>query len=242
MLRRVGRCFFNYVTTRVDDQERLKIKMARYIEGKNVQYVDCGKCDPDFMHGGELTVTGKIYRRSVLEDNHIRFDVEVPIAEDVYFNLHFLRHGRRFCFLPDLRGYIYYLRGDSVLQDFVGKTPEQVVLAGKGFAHILDYGISNGLFMDNILLDLIGYQSAMMLACTNLTMNQRKELKQLYLPFIDRLKMVSPSGCYDKKLLRTIKLLPKAVIMRPGLMNGVSALIRLLRIDMNKKIRQINKD
>lgn len=47
----------------------------------------------------------KLYRREIMEQNHIRFDTELPYAEDWLFNLNYYRFARCVCFIPDC---LYY--------------------------------------------------------------------------------------------------------------------------------------
>ena len=47
----------------------------------------------------------KLYRHQVIEQNHLRFDTELPYAEDWLFNVSFYRYARRVAFIPD---HLYY--------------------------------------------------------------------------------------------------------------------------------------
>ncbi len=238
----VDAVFCTYKTVKKDDREQLKIKLAKEIDGAPIQLIECGsRCNPDFMQGAELTVTGKVYRYELLRKNNIYFDTDVPIAEDNLFNLKFMKYGRKFCLLKDFVGYLYYLHQDSAIQS-LKKTPEQVMACGMGFIKVLSFGLENGLFMDNILLDLMGYQSALILACTNLSMTQRRTLKMVYAPYIAMLPKVKPSARYNRSLLKTVKLLPKIMIQHPRLAQSIAAVMDFFKIDMEQKIRRIHPD
>ncbi len=238
----VDAVFCSYKTMRTDDSEQLKIKLAKGIGGAPVQIIECGFLNnPDFMQGAELTVTGKVYRYALLQKHNIYFDTDVPIAEDNLFNLHFLKYGRKFCLLKDFEGYLYFLHQDSAIQN-LKKTSEQVMACGMGFIKVLSFGVENGFFMDNILLDLIGYQSALILICPDLSMKQRRILKKAYAPYIEMLPTVKPSARYDKALLKTLKLLPKIMIQHPRTARGLTAVMRFFKIDLEQKIRNIHPD
>lgn len=47
----------------------------------------------------------KLYRRKLIEENGVRFDTELPYAEDWLFNLNFYRFADRVAFIPD---HLYY--------------------------------------------------------------------------------------------------------------------------------------
>lgn len=228
----------------IDGKSKLKTDIGKKFEGNGeaVQILNCGSgCEPDMMHGSDLAVTAKTYRSSVISEHGIMFHEEVPVSEDVLFNLQFLTFGRKFCLLKDVAGYLYCLRDDSEIQS-MNKESSRVFLCGTGFLKVLSYGYEKGFYMDNLLLDLVGYESAVMLASVHLEMKYRKELKAAYAPYIAKLADVKPTSRYDAKLLKVLMILPKIVLLHPYLMGFIAALMRLLRIDTNQMTRKINRE
>ncbi|MDE6713113.1 MAG: glycosyltransferase [Lachnospiraceae bacterium] len=228
----------------IDEKRKLKTGIGKKYDGNGeaVQIIDCGPdCESDMMHGSDLAVTAKTYRSSVILKHEIMFNEEVPIAEDVLFNLQFLSYGRKVCLLKDFAGYIYSLRDDSEIQS-MNKASSRVLLCGMGFLKVLSYGYEKGFYMDNLLLDLIGYESAIVMASVNLEMKHRKELKSAFAPYIAKLADVKPTSRYDDKLLKILKIMPKIVLLHPYFMSFVAAMMRLFRVDTNKMTRKINEE
>lgn len=240
----VDMVFANMTKINMDGRIKLKTGLGKKYEGNGepIQIIDCGPaCEPDMMHGSDLAVTAKTYRSSVILKHEIMFHEEVPIAEDVLFNLQFLTYGRKICLLKDYAGYLYCLRDDSEIQS-MNKTSYRVFLCGTGFLKVLSYGYEKGFFMDNLLLDLMGYESAIVLASTNLEMKHRKELKRAYAPYIAKLADVKPTSRYDAKLLKALLTLPKIVLLHPYFMSFAAALMRLFKVDTNHMMRKINEE
>lgn len=240
----VDMVFSNMTKINIDGKIKLKTGLGKKYEGNGepVQILNCGPgCEPDMMHGSDLAVTAKTYRSSVILKYGIMFHEEVPIAEDVLFNLQFLTYGRKICLLKDYAGYLYCLRDDSEIQS-MNKVSSRVLLCGTGFLKVLSYGYEKGFFMDNLLLDLVGYESAIVLASTHLEMKHRKELKSAYAPYIAKLPDVKPTSRYDAKLLKTLMILPKVVLLHPYFMSFVAAMMRLFKVDTNQMTRKINEE
>lgn len=236
--------FSEFKKIKIDDKIKLKTGLEKKYEGngEQEQIIDCGPaCEPDLMHGSDLAVTAKTYKSSVILEHGIMFHEEVPIAEDVLFNLQFLTYGKKICLLKDYAGYLYCLRDDSEIQS-MNKPSSRVLLCGTGFLKVLSYGYEKGFFMDNLLLDLVGYESAIVLASVHMEMKHRKKLKSAFAPYIAKLPDVKPTSRYDAKLLKTLMMLPKVVLLHPYFMSFVAVMMRLLKVDTNKMTRKINEE
>ena len=67
-----------------------------------------------YYFGGPV---GKLFKRSIIEDNHLRFNPEIHSGEDTLFIFEYLSHTQSVRILP-LSGYRYYYYGSSLAHKF----------------------------------------------------------------------------------------------------------------------------
>ena len=186
--------------TESDDPGRQPIRPYVLIDQtKEVIVVERDNWDSrTFIYGAALSIWTKVYNRRFLEENNLKFDEEVPLAEDNLFNLDCYNKARRICFLPQLIGYHYYLNDGSIVQSFA-KPADDVMRYARGIAKVFDHGLSYGLYMNNVMWDLLGYQSAIMLASVDLTYEQRKTVSDLLNPYLKMLTKWRFPNCIPQK-------------------------------------------
>jgi len=189
-----------------------------------------------FMHGTNLSICTKLYKRDFLERYYLRFNPEVPIAEDTLFNIDCLNLCRKFCFLPQLIGYHYYLNGKSMVQSF-NKSAEAVMKMVRGFTIVFNRGLSRGLYMNNLLWDLMGYTGAVLLASPKLTLAERRAVRDMFEKYFSKMSNIKLSKLYDKKTANLIKAMVNLVIKHPRFISALQVVIRALKIDVSKRIR-----
>ena len=189
-----------------------------------------------FIYGAGMSIWTKIYDRQFLVDNGITFDEDVPLAEDNLFNLDCFSVAKRICYLPQLIGYIYYLNGGSMVQSF-NKSADEAMRYAKGIVKIFDHGLKYGLYMNNVMCDLLGYQSAVMLASIDLTLAERQEVSDLLCPYMKMITNIEVSKLYSAKMAKVIMTLPKMVLGHPKMIYRLSRMMKFLKIDIGSKIQ-----
>ena len=75
-----------------------------------------------------MQVWAKLFRRDIVEKNHIRFDVALPFAEDSDFTLRYMKHVASICWKPEMV-YHYTLNPQSVMHVQTGLKAEKYICA-----------------------------------------------------------------------------------------------------------------
>lgn len=221
-----------------DDPSRLAVRQFLFVDQtKDLILLEKGKWDSkNFIYGAALNVTSKMYDKHFLDDLGLRFDEDVTFAEDNMFNLTCFAKAERICILPQLIGYRYYLNNGSMVQTF-DKKAEEVIRYARGFAKVFDNGLSLGLYMNYVICDLLGYQSAIMLASKALTYEDRLEVTEMLSQYLKFIEPVSESKLYTKQMAKMVTVLPKMVIGHPKAMDRLAKVMKALHIDIGSKIQ-----
>ncbi len=221
-----------------DDPSRLVIHPYVLIDQTKPRIVvERGNWDSrNFIYGAALTVTSKIYDKHYLDRIGLRFDEDVPFAEDNLFNMDTFGKADKICFLPQLIGYRYYLNGGSMVQSFK-KTSDEVMRYAIGITKIFDHGLESGLYMNNVMWDLMGYQSAIMLASQDLSYEDRLKVKDMLYKYLQMLEPMDVSKLYTKQTIKLIMSLPKLVLGHPKFMQRFAKFTKMLGIDLASKIK-----
>ena len=188
------------------------------------------------LNGPGLMITTKIYNLDFLNAFGIRFDEEVPFAEDNLFNLHIFANMKKAVILPQLIGYRYYLNGGSIVQSF-NRREKDIWPIAVGVSKICETGLSYGLFMNSIMCSVFGYLSAVMLTSSDISLEFREKVADLLTPYIQFLDPVEPSKMDRPETARMLNLMPKMVIAKPKMMFKIHKLLNRLGVDMEKAIK-----
>ena len=221
-----------------DDPSRLAVRQFLFVDQtKELVLLEKGNWDSkNFIYGAALNVTSKMYDKHFLDDLGLRFDEDVTFAEDNMFNLTCFGKADRICILPQLIGYRYYLNSGSMVQTF-DKPSEEVIRYARGFAKVFENGLELGLYMNYVICDLLGYQSAIMLASKALTYEDRKEVTDILGDYLKFIEPVKESKLYTKQMAKMVTKLPKMVIAHPKAMDRFAKVMKFLHIDIGSKIQ-----
>lgn len=224
--------------TESDDPARLAVRQFLFVDQtQELVLLEKGKWDSkNFIYGAALNVTSKMYDMHYLNKINLRFDEDVTFAEDNMFNLTAFGKADRICILPQLIGYRYWMNGGSMVQTF-DKTAEEVIRYARGFQKVFDSGLSLGLYMNYVICDLLGYQSAIMLCSKALTLEDRLTVQEILGKYLSYIEPVSESKLYSKQMTHMVTKLPKIVIAHPKAMHRMAKLMKTLKIDMASKIQ-----
>lgn len=129
-------------------EEQRKNDCEQIIEGQSVKtyLLDMIACAPsvNIERRHDMSSCMSIYKRSILEDNNIRFTSErVNASEDTIYNIDFLKRTRRIGIIP-FSFYFYCLNGSSLTQTFhPDKLGKFVVLRNQMIAHLGDWDLKH---------------------------------------------------------------------------------------------------
>ena len=223
--------------TESDDPARMAVRQFLFVDQtRELVLLEKGKWDSrQFIYGAALNVTSKMYEMRFLNRQGIRFDEDVPFAEDNMFNLSAFARADRICILPQLIGYRYWLNGGSMVQTF-DKTSDEVIRYAAGFKKVFETGFREKLYMNYVLCDLLGYESATLLASKALTLEDRIRVKDILGAYTELIEPIQESKLYTKQMAKSVCVLPKIVIMRPKLMDRISRLMKRLNVDVAAQI------
>ncbi len=189
-----------------------------------------------FICNSGNTITAKMYERRFIDKYQIRFDEEVPFASDTLYNLACFSKVKKLCFLPQLIGYHYYMNGGSLIQNFYMESDE-VMRYAKGIYKILDFGLKTGLYLNNLMWELISYQATIMLVSTNLTYEERKQASDMLVPYFKIMTKMKTNKIYSEKDAKGTMDIAKLVLCHPLLIYNVSKILNFFKIDMNEIIK-----
>lgn len=221
-----------------DDPMRLAVRQFLFVDQtQEVVLLEKGKWDSkNYIYGAALNVTSKMYDIHYLDDINLRFDEDVTFAEDNMFNLTAFGKAERICILPQFIGYRYWLNDGSMVQTF-DKPTEEVIRYAKGFKKVFDSGLSLGLYMNYVICDLLGYQSAIMLASKALTVEDRIEVKNILGDYIRYIEPIKESKLYKKEMTKMVTVMPKMVIAHPKGINRMVKIMKVFGIDIGEAIK-----
>ena len=207
---------------------------------KDLVLVDTSNWDSsNYIYGAGLNVTSKIYLREFIEENAFRFDEEVPLAEDNLFNLHCYYTAKKICFFPQLIGYEYNLNNGSMVQSF-SKSPEDAYRYAVGIKKIIEYGLTTGLYMNFVICDLLGFESAIMLASMDLPLETRMKISELLAPYLTVVKELRATKLHSKQMAANLIKLPKMTIGNPKFCYRLLKILKAIGVDTGKMIAGIN--
>ncbi len=139
--------------------------------------------------------TGKLFRRQLLIDNHIRFDESIKFAEDYHFMLNVFGQVETICLAPQLIGYVYCVNGQSLVQT-IKITQELLLEYVEGFQKVFDKGLENNIYMNDTMASVMLIILNWMQSCKDLTNEGRAKIKELMGPYVRMLEPINPSKLY----------------------------------------------
>ena len=190
-----------------------------------------------FMHIMALGIWTKVYKRKFIEKYSLCFDRKVHFCDDTLFNIECFHKAKCIYFLPNLVGYNYFLHNNSTVQN-INKTPEEIVNYAAGFAVTFEKGIRYDLYMSGVIWGYLCYQSAIMIASSNLTLKKRIQVHKLLSAYLKTVKMeleyAQKSFVNDCKDMYRFS---KAVIGHPILVHIFVFLMKIMKVDLASKIK-----
>ena len=177
--------------------------------------VDRDHWDDEKMFSGICgMVTSRIYKKSFLDENQIRFDEEVPFGEDYLFNLQAYGHAEKICYLPQMIGYHYYINHSSLVQSSQ-KDGKTLLAYARGYDKIFSTGLGYGFYMNAIILGLCSVLARFMISNDELSMEDRINIRNILKPYLEMMTPLKVSKLYSAKAVRERYECPREVILYP---------------------------
>ena len=186
--------------------------------------------------------TSKLFESRFLQTHGVKFDEEVPFAEDMLFCAEAIANADRICYLPQLIGYHYFINGASLVQS-ESKSGETLIGYARGFVKFFSTLQRYGISCDEIVMGLSLRLSQFMLASSDrLTLEHRQEIKRLLGPFISRVQPLRPSKTVTEEFAEMAYVIPHEVIMNPE--GGISNFMQSVAngLPRLKSILKANRD
>ena len=169
---------------------------VRFDQTKEV--IEYLKGDPnikDVMTMTTFTPWTQALRRSLVEDNHITYNLETKIGEDVEFNVKCIHYADKIIALPQLIGYVYYINHASTLQSGGPLTPESIMTGTKDLFKGIDLGLEYGLDIRYLFWTFIWVLGIRMLHTPQINDEQRAQIRDTFGKYFD---MVEPLESDEK--------------------------------------------
>ena len=233
---------FRYMVLKEDPDVPTDIHPLTYLD----QTKECIVAEHDswdgsqFIHGEAMNIYSKIFLRSFLNEHKIRFNEEIPYAEDGDFCLQAYGHAKKICFLPQLIGYAYCRYTDSMTSS-LKRPPEVILKHANGFKKVFDTGLGLKQYMNTYMWDLTGYMSAILIMSMDTTYAQRKEVKKILWPYVKTLKPIEPCKVYSQVKIKLVQSTVNIVLKHPLLIHIFITLLRKMKIDLQSKMNLRHK-
>ena len=148
------------------------------------------KNDPDqmgwLMYGAPMMLAAKVMRGDIIRERHIRFDTEVKIFEDVYFNAEVYAHSEKISVVTSWIAYTYRQRGDSLLQKLLKEDSFTIETYMEPIRKITSVSLANGISPSAFLWDSLG-MITMIYTKGGMSAEKKKQLfdaMQKYIPYL----------------------------------------------------------
>ncbi len=159
-------------------------------------------------------VSSRMYDLRFLNKEGLRFDEDVPFAEDFLFNFEVYGRLERVVYLPQFIGYHYFINSGSLVQKGV-KSPETLIAYSKGYKKVFDAGLKYGFFMNAVISRLLLELSRFLSASKELTYVQRCEIRDILAPYVALTTPLPPDKVYNEKAVKELYEIPRDVILNP---------------------------
>lgn len=181
--------------------------------------------------------TSRLFDVAFLRKNDITYDTEVQWLEDVWHTGLCLTTADRLCYLPQFIGYHYFINSGSIIQS-KKKSMDDLSECFKSAGHIIDMLTSRGVDANDTAQTMYGLLTQHYLA-SDLTVEQRRKLSNMAIPYLKQLRKMSPSKLYTPDECYIRYQLPQEVLGNPenplasptlnDALNGWSTMMRILR-------------
>ena len=159
--------------------------------------------------------TSYLYEREFLVSHQLSFDEAMLFGEDFLFVVETAAQAERICYLPQLIGYHYYVNGNSMVQNGE-KSAELLIQYARGFRHLFDVMQSYGIdFQENSQIQCGFILARFILSSPKLTVDDRRKIKEILGPYVNRMVLLPPSKSFDKIARRLMLRLSHDVILNP---------------------------
>lgn len=159
-------------------------------------------------------VTSRLFNASFLKEHNIRFDEEIPFAEDMDFVISAYTFADTVVYLPQTIGYHYLINGGSLMQsmDKPGKT---LVGYAKGFAKIFQKMLDMGVYADSSVNGLCMLLAQYMVSSSSITTEDKETIKDVLEEYLNATEMSIVNKTCSKEESEITYSFPREVILNP---------------------------
>lgn len=143
----------------------------------------------------------------------LAFNNEILMAEDYMFIIQCLARSKRICFLNQLIGYEYIMNDGSLLQS--KKTAALVQTYAQGFKEIFEELKKCGVDNRMTIVLLLSLLSIYIINCPDMTLEIRRKIKELLLPYLTDLTSLKPNKAVPEDVFHLKLSLIYEVIFNP---------------------------
>jgi len=156
-------------------------------------------------------ITSKIYRKSLFDKYHLRFNHEISIGEDFALNAYAYSYARNICLLPQLIGYVYFVNKASLAQN-MNISKERLIKYAKGFKTIFDIGLSNGLNLNDTMHHLLTHSVLLTLYGKEADESVKLKFREILEPYVRMLKPLKYTKLYPKERHEELSTFPYKIL------------------------------
>ena len=183
-------------------------------------------------------VTNRVFNLKFLNENNIRFDDDIFLAEDCYFNLKTIHAAEKMCILPQLIGYSYFVNSKSILNS--EKSDDEVIQMMENAQKIIESALDYGLYANNIIIPL-SFALSRYLTSPKLKMETRIRVRDTMQPYLDMTTPI-PEGRFAEPLNTMMNVLPREILLNIKHFEDVSGNIALNGTEVLAKILKENEE
>ena len=183
-------------------------------------------------------ITNRVFERKFLNENNIRFDDDMLLSEDCYFNLEAIHFADKICILPQLIGYSYFINSKSILS--AAKTDEEIICMTENVQRIIERALDYGMYANNIIIP-ISFALSRYLASPNVSMKTRVKVKDIMQPYLDMTTPI-PTGRFAEPFNSLMNILPFELLLNIKRFEDTSKNIALNGLEMLSAILKENED
>ena len=151
-------------------------------EIKNIVGVNC------------MTPWSQAFSREFLDDNNLRYDLNIALGEDMDFTLRAMKYADSILLLPQTIGYVYYINHASTLQQMGDVSVESIMGLAGGLTYVNKLGIDSGLDVRYLFWEMLNTVSGLILSAPLLDEEQFDQLKSMISPLLDIVEPLDADG------------------------------------------------
>ena len=159
--------------------------------------------DPDIkgnlLYGACAFLGTKLILSDIVKKNHIEFDKDITLSEDILFELRCYAHAEKICIMSDLTGYTYIQRENSLLQKMMHNDSFDESVYIEPLERIVNEGLASGISPSAHVWNMMG-MFGVIYAGGAMDKEKKNRLFSLSHKYIPTLNFDFPKQISDKRI------------------------------------------